>query len=83
MKVFSLMTVLFFSLIAVAGHAANLVQLSDLQYLGAFRVPQGTTDTNTFNYGGTSLAFNPANNSLFMTGMIGISFRPKSKSLPL
>ena len=63
-------TAICFSLTVVASHAAKLIQLSDLQYLGAFRVPQGTTDTNTFNYGGTSLAFNPANNSLFMTGHV-------------
>lgn len=51
-----------------AQSTAPLIQKSDLIYQGAFRVPQGTTETNTFNYGGTSLAFNPANNSLFMTG---------------
>jgi hypothetical protein len=37
-------------------------------YQGAFRVPPGTTSTNTFEYGGTALAFNPTNNSLFMIG---------------
>ena len=52
-----------------AASTASLVQQSDLVYQGAFRMPQGTVgDANTFNYGGTSLAFNPANNSLFMTG---------------
>lgn len=47
---------------------APLVQKADLVYQGAFRVPQGTSDTTTFNYGGTAITFNPANNSLFMTG---------------
>lgn len=45
-----------------------LIQKSNLVYVGAFRVPQGTSDQTTFNYGGTALAYNPANNSLFMTG---------------
>ncbi len=53
---------------ATATQAQTLVQKANLVYQGAFRVPQGTTDMDTFNYGGTSLAFNPANNSLFMTG---------------
>src|SRR5262245_49633434 len=44
------------------------VQLSDLVYQGAFRVPQGSTDQTSFSYGGTALAYNPANNSLFMVG---------------
>jgi len=45
-----------------------LLKLSNLEYLGAFRVPQGTSDQLTFNYGGTALGFNPANRSLFITG---------------
>ncbi len=39
-----------------------------LVYVGAFRLPAGTSDQATFNYGGTSLAFNPARPSLFITG---------------
>lgn len=53
---------------AFAQSSAPLVQKDNLVYQGAFRVPQGTDENNTFNYGGTSLAYNPANNSLFMTG---------------
>lgn len=45
-----------------------LVQSSHLAYQGAFRVPQGSTDQTSFNYGGTALAYNAANNSLFMVG---------------
>ncbi len=48
--------------------SAPFVQKSNLVYVGAFRVPQGSSDQTTFNYGGTALAYNPANNSLFMTG---------------
>jgi hypothetical protein len=44
------------------------VALSDLVYQGAFRVPQGSTDQTSFSYGGIAITFNPANNSLFMTG---------------
>jgi hypothetical protein len=53
---------------AFAQSSAPLVQKDNLVYQGAFRVPQGSGDDNTFNYGGTSLAFNPANNSIFLTG---------------
>ena len=45
-----------------------LVQLSNLVYQGAFRIPQGPTDQTSFRYGGTALGYNPANNSLFMVG---------------
>src|SRR2546426_8932804 len=45
-----------------------LVQLSNLVYQGAFRVPQGSTDQTFFFYGGTVPAYNPAKNSLFMVG---------------
>jgi hypothetical protein len=50
-----------------------LIHKADLQYLGAFRLP-GISDPNvsgdwTYDYGGTALAFNPANNSLFLDGI--------------
>ena len=47
-----------------------LVQQSDLVYQGAFRVPQlgQSADANSYNYGGTSLGHNPANNSLYIVG---------------
>jgi len=47
---------------------AGLIHQSDLTYLGAFDVPQGTIGPSTFEYGGTALAYNPAHNSLFMVG---------------
>jgi hypothetical protein len=37
-------------------------------YVGAFRVPDGTIGDSTFAWGGTALAFHPANNSLFLVG---------------
>ena len=60
------------------GGNAPLVQESNLIYEGAFRVPDGwfrgpnltpwQFDRAKFEYGGTALAFNPANNSLFVVG---------------
>lgn len=44
------------------------VQSSHLVYQGAFRVPQGSSDQTSFNYGGTALGYNRTNNSLFMVG---------------
>ena len=53
-----------------AGSQSNepLLHQSDLQYLGAFRVPQGSSDQTSFGYGGTAPAYNSANNSLFLVG---------------
>jgi hypothetical protein len=39
-----------------------------LQYVGAFRFPEGKIGASLFGYGGTAIAFNPANNSLFVVG---------------
>lgn len=47
---------------------AGLIYEESLDYLGAFKVPEGNIGSSTFEYGGTALAFNPANNSLFMVG---------------
>jgi len=48
--------------------SAPLLQKADLVYEGVFRVPGGGTDSATLNYGGTSLGYNPINNSLFLMG---------------
>ena len=52
------------------GAAASepLLNRSDLQYVGAFRLPTGPIGASTFSYGGSAIAFNPANNSLFLAG---------------
>ncbi len=47
---------------------APLLQQSNFQYVGSFRLPNGATDSTSFSYGGTGLAYYPANNSLFLTG---------------
>jgi len=70
------------SITVKAGTTENppLVQPNNLVYEGAFRLPPGrnpgpnATDWElanglaTFNFGGWAMAFNPANNSLFLTG---------------
>src|SRR5438128_6045358 len=41
---------------------------SDLAYQGAFLLPGQVSDQKTFAYGGTALAYNPLNHSLFAVG---------------
>jgi hypothetical protein len=51
--------------------ADKLLAGADLEYLGAFRVPQGdygSPQYSGFNFGGTALTYNPNNNSLFLVG---------------
>lgn len=51
--------------------ANKLIGFGDLEYSGAFRVPQGdygSPQYTGFNYGGTGLTYNPENNSLFLVG---------------
>ncbi len=50
----------------------RLIQQSDLQFLGGFRVPQATTgDPNNqgFAYGGHAITYDPARNGIYMVGM--------------
>jgi hypothetical protein len=42
---------------------------SDLQYEGAFRVPNYYNSTDQMSYGGSALAYDPENNGLFITGL--------------
>jgi hypothetical protein len=49
-----------------------LLYPSDLTYLGAFRLPNYTDGVGQISYGGSAMAFNAANNSLFITGSGGI-----------
>ena len=46
------------------------LQKADLQYEGAFRVPPAQSAERNFAYGAMGMAYNPATNSLFLTGHI-------------
>ena len=56
------------SIYSVNAQTLPRVQQSDLSYLGAFRVPATSHGSSSFHYGGTAIAFNPANQSLFIVG---------------
>lgn len=45
-----------------------LISKANLEYVGGFRVPNYYNSVDEFSYGGAALAFNPANNSLFISG---------------
>lgn len=45
-----------------------LIFKENLEYLGAFRVTADTLGVSSFNYGGTAITYNPANNSIFAAG---------------
>lgn len=54
---------------APAATGTALLQADDLQLIGSFTVPDlATGDGRTLAYSGNGLAFNAANNSLFITG---------------
>jgi hypothetical protein len=46
--------------------ASPRLEQAGLQYVGAFRVPDATSNDDTISFGGGPLAYNPANNSLFI-----------------
>ncbi len=63
--------VLLIALQAPLWAADKLLQQSDFTYLGAFRVPNaslGSSLYSGFTYGGSVIAYNPANSSLFIVG---------------
>lgn len=65
------LTQLILALVFAATVNAQLLQQSDLEYVGAFRFPTGSfasCQSAGFAYGGSALAYNPANNSLFAVG---------------
>jgi hypothetical protein len=76
MKPITLITILFASYFLVvtppsasfAQDEKPLLQKADFKYVGAFRVPDGDYGSSRFGYGGTALAFNPGNHSLFIVG---------------
>jgi hypothetical protein len=45
-----------------------LLYKKNITYVGAFKVPQGSSNNSSFYYGGQALSYNPANNSLFFGG---------------
>ena len=45
-----------------------LLEPASLDYLGAFRLPGPLSDTKTFAYGGTALAYDPTRHGLFVVG---------------
>jgi hypothetical protein len=53
---------------SVASAAEPRLGPSSLVYVGAFRLPAQVSDRQTFAYGGTAVAYNPARHSLFVVG---------------
>ena len=59
------------AIVKAESSTAPLLQMSDLVYQGAFRVPEGQFGSGeyaNFNYSDDGLAYNPAHNSLFLKG---------------
>jgi len=47
------------------------IQFNDLKYTGAFRLPSGMANGDSFSIGGHPVAYNPARNSLFIGSRLG------------
>jgi hypothetical protein len=56
------------SALAMSPEQQPLLQAKNLEYVGAFRLPAGRTDQESFEFGGSALAYNPAHDSLFIVG---------------
>lgn len=63
--------ILLLAAVFPAVSSAALIQETDLTYLGAFRVPQGTYNGTSYEYGGYALCYYPTNNSLFIASING------------
>lgn len=45
-----------------------LLYENDFEWIGAFRLPKGGKNQNTFSYGGRAIAYNPSRDSLYVVG---------------
>ena len=52
----------------------NLVESSDITYLGAFRLPGEEGREGSFSYGGNAMTYYPENDSLYISGHDRIAF---------
>ncbi len=48
--------------------SAPLIQIQDLEYQGAFRIPNQTYGASSLSYSPGIIAYNPTNHSIFITG---------------
>lgn len=60
---------------AISYATGVLLQPNDITYIGAFRLPEGTFGCSNgeacvFNYAGRGIGYNPANNSLYVSGHV-------------
>ena len=63
-----LVIVIVLAAAGISSAQSPLVQPEDFEYLGAFRLPEGDARSNTFEYGGNAMTYNPDGDSLFITG---------------
>jgi hypothetical protein len=52
--------------VAIDPTTQPLLQFSDLSYVGGFRLPAGMANGEAFDFGGRTIGYNPAANSLFV-----------------
>ena len=66
--VFTFLTIFQFPSLVFS--ASKLLQSSDVTYMGSFRVPTGQIGVSSFDYSKAIIAYNSANNSLFITSNV-------------
>ncbi len=64
------------------GTQLPLFDLSDMSYLGAFKVPSGQVGSATFSFASSGIAFNPLNNSLFLSSDSNVGVHVAEVAIP-
>ena len=62
------LSLLFFSTPLIAQLPTELFRISDMEYIGAFRIPASTQGASDMNYSEGPFVYNPANHSIFIVG---------------
>src|SRR5689334_22521168 len=63
---------------SIAPSTLPRLEFKDVQYVGGFRLPNTSANGESFSFGGSQLAYNPARNSLF----VGARGRVAEVSIP-
>lgn len=66
---FAILFQFFFTTVSHAQSNYPLIDSSNFEYAGAFRLPQARGDSG-FAYGGSAMTYNPINNSLILVGNV-------------
>lgn len=59
---------ILFTILSVKSQTLPLIQISDIEFQGAFRIPTNNFGESNANYSSCTMAYNESNNTIFLSG---------------